>query len=123
MEQIPQHKKYNPVNRLPTGWKEQAGNATYVSELLDYEAFQNNETIIIQSCAGAGKTTASTKHMVQEQYTLLSIVTRTSLVDQHCKSFNALCSTSYQDVTFGLCDEDALVFLPELPWQTGCLTR
>ena len=40
---------------------------------------------------------------------IVSIATRTSLADQHCKSFKALGLKSYQDVKFGLCDEDALV--------------
>ena len=109
MEQIPKHKNYNPVNDLPTGWKQQVGNERFVSELLDFEAFQNNETIIIQSCTGTGKTTAIAKHMAQDQGKFLSIVTRTSLADQHCKSFKRLGLKSYQDVKFGLCDEDALV--------------
>ena len=47
--------------------------------------------------------------MTQEQGKFLSIVTRTSLADQHCKSFKALGLKSYQDVKYGLCDEDALV--------------
>ena len=44
-----------------------------------------------------------------KQSKLLSIVTRTSLADQHCKSLKALGLKSYQDVKFGLWDEDALV--------------
>ena len=80
-----------------------------MSELLDYPTFKQHDTIIIQSCTGAGKTTAIAKHMTQEQGNFLSIVTRTSLADQHCKSFRALGLKSYQDVKFGLCDEDALV--------------
>ena len=109
VEQIPKHKKYSPINQLPTGWQKQVGNKQYVSDLLDYETFGANETIIIQSCTGTGKTTAIAKHMTQEQGKFLSIVTRTSLADQHCKSFKALGLKSYQDVKFGLCDEDALV--------------
>jgi hypothetical protein len=63
VEQIPKHTKYNPINQLPTGWKQQTGNTSYVSDLLDYETFGANETIIIQSCTGTGKTTAIAKHM------------------------------------------------------------
>ena len=55
------------------------------------------------------KTTAIAKHMTQEPGNFLSIVTRTSLADQHCNSFKALGLKSYQDVKFGLCDEKALV--------------
>ena len=81
-----------------------------MSDLLDYETFGANATIIIQSCTGTGKkTTAIAKHMTQEQGKLLSIVTRTSLADQPGKSFKALGLKSYQDVKFGLCDEKALV--------------
>jgi hypothetical protein len=76
---------------------------------LDYETFSAHETVIIQSCTGTGETTAIAKHMTQEHDTNLSIVTRTSLADQHCKSFKALGLKSYQDVKFGLCDETALV--------------
>jgi superfamily II DNA or RNA helicase len=79
---------------------------------LDYETFSTHETIIIQSCTGTGKTTAIAKHMryLQPNFgKLLSIVTRTSLADQHCKSFKALGLKSYQDVKHGFCDEKALV--------------
>jgi hypothetical protein len=86
----PKTQKNNPVNDLPTGRKEHAGNARFVSELLDYETFQNRATIIIQSCTGNGNTTAIAKHMVQDQGKFLSIVIRTSLADQHCKSFKQL---------------------------------
>jgi hypothetical protein len=55
VEQIPKHKKYSPINQLPTGWQQQVGNKQYVSDLLDYETFGANETIVIQSCTGTGK--------------------------------------------------------------------
>ena len=108
-------KKYNPINQLPTGWEQRAGNAVYVSHLLDYPTFRQHDTIVIQSCTGTGKTTAIAQHMNTEWVmngetsTILSIVTRTSLADQHCKSFKALGLKSYKDVKVGLCDEDALV--------------
>ena len=41
VEQIPKHKKYNPINQLPTGWEQRAGNAVYVSHLLDYPTLDN----------------------------------------------------------------------------------
>ena len=52
VEQIPKHKKYNPINQLPTGWEQRAGNAVYVSHLLDYPTFKQHDAIIIHSCTG-----------------------------------------------------------------------
>ena len=39
----------------------------------------------------------------------LSIVTRTSLADQHCKSFEDVKMKNYQDTNGDLCDVRALV--------------
>ena len=107
-EQVPKYKAYSPVSNVPAGWVQVAGDAPFVSDLLTLESFRAHDTILIESCTGTGKTTAVAKHM-DPNSKCLSIVTRTSLADQHCKSFEALGLRNYQDVQFGLCDEPRLV--------------
>jgi len=109
VEQITKHKPYTPINQLPAGWKQQAGNKRYVSELLDYETFREHDTIVIESSTGTGKTTAIAQHMAREEGKFLSIVTRTSLADQHCKSFKDIGLTNYQDVKHSHCEQKRLV--------------
>ncbi len=67
-------------------------NAPYVTEGFSKETFDDHETIIIKSFTGTGKTHAVAKHMEQEvSYSkFLSITTRTTLADQHQKSFQAI---------------------------------
>ena len=87
----------------------------YVSHYLDYPTFRQHDTILIQSCTGTGKTTCVAQHLLSEwvregvNTKLLSIVTRTSLADQHSKSFSALGMKNYLDIKHGLCDVDCLV--------------
>ena len=109
VEQIPKHKIYDPIIELPGGWKQQTGNKRYVSELLDYRTFSKHDTIVIESCTGTGKTTAIAQHMAREEGKFLSIVTRTSLADQHCKSFKDIGLVNYQDIKHSYCEQQRLV--------------
>ena len=110
VEQVTRHKAYTPIGALPDGWTQKTGTARYVSELLDLATFRANDTIVIESCTGTGKTTAIAGHMGQEDgCKFLSIVTRTSLADQHCKSFRPLGLVNYLDLKHSFCDQRALV--------------
>ena len=104
-------KPYHPIakERLAEV-KQMTFNAPYVTEGFSKETFDNHETIIIKSCTGTGKTHAVAKHMEQEvPYSkFLSITTRTTLADQHQKSFAAIRMENYQDVRVSLYDADVL---------------
>jgi hypothetical protein len=69
-------------------------NNNFVSESFSYDHLINNETIILKSCTGTGKTTAMANHLEKyvidnydENYKLITIVAKVSLCDQHIKSF------------------------------------
>ena len=64
----------------------------YDNDQFDYNTFKNNETIIIKSTTGTGKTTSTAKHIKQQleerkNLKILCIVTRKSLTNQHIQSF------------------------------------
>ena len=110
VEQVTRHKVYTPVAGLPGDWQHMTDNARYVSDILSYEAFDANDTIVIESCTGTGKTTAIARHMVRDAGAkFVSIVTRQSLADQHCKSFRDIGLVSYLDLKHSFCEQDALV--------------
>ena len=58
-----------------------------------FDDFSKNQTVIIQSCTGTGKTTAVAEHTAKylednKHLNVLSIISRITLGDQHIKSFN-----------------------------------
>jgi len=59
-----------------------------------FNDFSKNQTVIIQSCTGTGKTTAVAEHTSEylkdnKHLNVLSIISRITLGDQHIKSFNS----------------------------------
>jgi hypothetical protein len=59
-----------------------------------YDDFLKNQTIILESCTGTGKTTAVAEHTSNylednKHLNVLSIISRITLGDQHIKSFNS----------------------------------
>ena len=69
---------------------------------LDYNKFTNNETIILKSDTGTGKTSAIAKHVKklmdnEPDIKFLSIVDRRSLALQHKKNFKDIGIKSYKD--------------------------
>ena len=69
--------------------------------IFNYELFKQNETIVIQSCTGSGKTTAVAAHTgkyLKEHptYKLISLTNKRNLSDQHLQSFAALKLTDYR---------------------------
>ena len=110
-EFVAKWKPYNPITREANEMTKIDFTAPFVSEGLSRETFENFETIIIKSCTGTGKTTAIARHM--ESHTLpdtkfLSITTRTTLADQHEKSFAGIRMKNYQDLKVSLYDADSL---------------
>ena len=76
-----------------------------------YNDFAENETIILQSTTGTGKTTAVAKHMgsyLTPDTKCLSITTRRTPSDQHCKSFQNIHMRNYQDCVGWLDETRAL---------------
>ena len=60
--------------------------------MFSYDDFLNNNSIVIQSCTGTAKTTATAEHIStyikENNFNVLSIISRITLGDQHIKSFN-----------------------------------
>ena len=60
--------------------------------MLSYDDFLKNDTLIIESCTGTGKTSAISKHIKQYIKTepttkIISLITRKTLEPQHQKNF------------------------------------
>ena len=64
----------------------------YIGEQFSYNDLINNNSIVIQSCTGTGKTTAiaehNSKYIKNKPFKILSIISRITLGDQHVKSFH-----------------------------------
>ncbi len=77
------------------------------NNMFTYEDFVRHDTIIIKSCTGTGKTTATAMHYkrltdaakreTDNQYKFLSIVDKVSLSEEHMKAFNKLKMVSYKE--------------------------
>ena len=110
-EFVAKWKPHNPVTQDLSNVKQITFNKPFVSQGLSRETFENYETIIIKSCTGAGKTTAIAQHMENHKEAntkFLSITTRTSLADQHEKSFTNLNMKNYQDLKSDIYDTSCL---------------
>ena len=69
--------------------------------MLSNEDFNEYDIIIIRSCTGTGKTTAIAKRIEDylkddDETKFLTLTTRTTLTDQHEKSFNNIDLKNYQ---------------------------
>ena len=70
--------------------------------MFSYEDFVSHDTIIIKSCTGTGKTTATANHYQRLTETtkglrFLSIVDKISLSEEHVKAFKKLNMVSYRE--------------------------
>jgi hypothetical protein len=111
VEYVPRHKPYHPITRNIAHIKQETFHERYVSEGLSYETFEAHDTIIVKSCTGTGKTTAVAEHAaksMQKGEKFLSITTRTSLSDQHQKSFASMGMKNYQDIRANFQDTGSL---------------
>jgi hypothetical protein len=93
LELIESYKPYEPFTIPMSEFNFKEFNKQYVSDGFPFEKFEQNGTIIIESCTGTGKTTATTKyfkqlHQKNTDLRILSLVNKISLADQHVKSFN-----------------------------------
>lgn len=92
-------KHYEPITKNISGIKKIEMNNKFIYDdeynniQLNQDIFDNNETIIIESTTGTGKTSNTAKFInnyIQnndEKYKILSIVSRISLASQHIESF------------------------------------
>ena len=88
------YKPYEPLTQN-IEFEQLEFNNRYVSNGFTYEHLINNNTIIIKSCTGSGKTTAIAKHIetylcnsYSDNNKIISIVSKISLAQQHIKSFD-----------------------------------
>jgi len=111
VEYVARHKPYHPITRDLSDIAQETFHEEFVSDGLSFDTYQAHDTIIIKSCTGTGKTTAVAKHakkdMVQGDK-FLSITTRTSLSDQHGKSFAEMGMRNYQDIRANFQDAESL---------------
>jgi hypothetical protein len=64
------------------------GECKYLSDIFTYEMYQNNDTIVLQSCCGTGKTYSVAKYIAQSNDKVISIINRKSLLTAQIKEFN-----------------------------------
>jgi hypothetical protein len=91
-EPIESYKPYEPLTKKLDEFNVKEFNKPYVSDGFLFKDFQENSTIIIESCTGTGKTTATAKYFKQlndkqTHLRILSLVNKISLADQHVNSF------------------------------------
>ena len=70
--------------------------------MFSFEDFMQHDTIIIKSCTGTGKTTATANHYkrlteTSKEFRFLSIVDKISLSEEHVKTFRQLNMVSYRE--------------------------
>ena len=92
----------------------------FSKEQFIYDDFNDNETIIIKSCTGTGKTTATTQHIAKyitnTKYKVLSIVNLITLAGQHEESFNKanLELSDYHDKNFDINNVSSVICINSL---------
>jgi CRISPR/Cas system-associated endonuclease/helicase Cas3 len=89
------YKPYEPLTKTLDEFSVKEFNKQHVSDGFLFKEFQENSTIIIESCTGTGKTTATAKYFKQlndenNDLRILSLVNKISLADQHVNSFRYL---------------------------------
>jgi hypothetical protein len=104
LELIESYKPYEPFTTPMNNFNIKEFNKQFVSDGFLFKEFQENNTIIIESCTGTGKTTATAKyfkelHDKQPHLRILSLVNKISLADQHVNSFKeqGIAMVSYEN--------------------------
>jgi superfamily II DNA or RNA helicase len=104
LELIESYKPYEPFTTPMTEFNVKEFDTQYVSDGFLFKEFQENSTIIMESCTGTGKTTSTAKHFKElhdknPHLRILSLVNKISLADQHVKSFKeqGVKMVSYED--------------------------
>jgi hypothetical protein len=102
LSNVEKYKVFRPISDTSKA----SNTKTFISKYLTIteNEFNNNSTIIIKSCTGTGKTTATARAIKLHSSTskpkkVLSIVSKQKLASQHIKSFNdaGIELTSYKD--------------------------
>ena len=65
------------------------GSEKYLSNIFTQKMYDDNDTIILQSCCGTGKTYSVAKYSKDNKSVILSIVNRKSLLKAQIKEFSA----------------------------------
>jgi hypothetical protein len=88
---IDRYKIYVPISEMPSKIITSTIHEKYIN--IPVNTFNENDTIILSSCCGSGKTTGTAKAISNynkhsdTQYKIISIVSKISLANQHIKSF------------------------------------
>ena len=134
IDRIQKHKKINyDISRNETiDYIEYNNNyvfdKSFEDNQYDYKTFQKYDTSILKACCGTGKTTAVAEHVEQymkenPELKFLSIVDRTSLADQHVKSFKNINMESYQDSKIDACKASSYVVCINSLHKFAALTK
>jgi hypothetical protein len=91
VEFIKSFKRFEPLTKE---YDAEIKNKNYVSEILTYSDFKENQTIILKSCTGTGKTTAMAKHCKtyisepeNDYIKIISLSDKITLCNQHAETF------------------------------------
>ena len=90
VEFITNYKKFEPLTQQHNAIHK---TNKYVNEILSYSEFKENQTIILKSCTGTGKTTAIAQYckayiLENENIKVLSLSDKITLGNQHTETFN-----------------------------------
>jgi hypothetical protein len=64
------------------------GHDKFLSNIFTKKMYDENETIVLQSCCGTGKTYAVSKYIAESKDKVISIINRKSLLTAQIKEFN-----------------------------------
>lgn len=130
LELIESYKPYQPFTANFNDFHFKEFNREYVSDGFSFKELQEYSTIIMESCTGTGKTTATAKYFKQlndrnGDLRILSLVNKISLADQHVKSFKeqGVKMVSYEDKEKNLYTDHLVVcinsirILKDLPFE------
>jgi hypothetical protein len=119
-------KHYEPITKDISNIKQLRMNNKYIFDKnysdiqLTKELFNDNDTIIIESTTGTGKTSNTSNFIKQyidendENYKVLSIVSRKTLGEQHIESFKNINMISYEDNTKDIDDDNITICINSL---------
>jgi nucleoside-triphosphatase THEP1 len=122
---IPKYKRHEPITKNTSDIQTIRFNEPHVSDGFLFKHFKKHNTIIIKSCTGTGKTTAVAKHMAKlhDPNKLLTITTRTTLSDQHMKSFQTVKMKHYNHLQINPTDCDSLTICVNSLRRLGSLSN
>lgn len=113
-------KEHIPITTDISSIKTTTSNNEYVTGIFSFDEFVQNETVVIQACAGTGKTYAMAKYcgryFKDANKKLISIVGRVSLSREHHRVFNEheVKLVSYEDENKNVYDDSIVVCINSL---------